>query len=253
MGKVIAVVNQKGGVGKSTTAVNLSACLAARRKKVLLVDMDPQGNASSGVGVAKGKIDRCIYEVLVGEVPITEVAVPTQIRGLDVVPASIELAGAEIELVAMMSREFRLKDALAGVREEYDYVILDCPPSLGLLTINALTASDETLVPIQCEYYALEGLSQLLNTVNLVKRHLNPGLGIIGVVLTMYDARTNLAQQVIEEVRKHFGDKVFKTIIPRNIRLSEAPGHGKPIILYDKTSRGAQAYRDLTREVLSRG
>ncbi|MDI6871656.1 MAG: AAA family ATPase [Bacillota bacterium] len=253
MGKVIAVVNQKGGVGKSTTAVNLAACLAARRKKVLLVDVDPQGNATSGVGVDKAKLSGSVYDVLLGERPLAEVVVATEIPRLEVAPATIDLAGAEIELVAMMSREFRLRNALAEVREAHDYLILDCPPSLGLLTVNALTAADEALVPIQCEYYALEGLSQLLNTINLVRKHLNPGLRLDGVVMTMFDARTNLSEQVIAEVRKHFGDKVFKTVIPRNIRLSEAPGHGKPIILYDKNSKGAQAYRELTREVLARG
>ncbi len=253
LGKIIAIVNQKGGVGKSTTAVNLAACLAERGKRVLLVDVDPQGNATSGIGVDKSQVKQCAYDLLINEKKAEEVIVSSKIAGLDVIPATIHLAGAEIELVPVMSREYRLRNALQAIKDRYDYILLDCPPSLGLLTINALTAADKTLVPIQCEYYALEGLSQLLKTVNLVKKHLNTELDIMGVVLTMYDARTNLSQQVIDEVKGYFGDRVFNTVIPRNIRLSEAPGHGQPITMYDKESRGAEAYTDLSLEVITRG
>jgi len=260
VGKAIAIVNQKGGVGKSTTAVNLSAYLAVDGAKVLLVDLDPQGNATSGVGVEKARLERCMYDVLVQEVPLPEVWQPTAIENLCVAPATIELAGAEIELVAAMSREFRLRRALDPVKDRFDYIIIDSPPSLGLLTINGLSAADSALVPIQCEYYALEGLSQLVKTLKLVRDHLNPSLRMEGVVMTMYDARTNLAQQVIDDVRAFFSGpearryipeevRVFESIIPRNVRLSEAPSFGQPIVLYDGRSRGAKAYEALAREV----
>ncbi|MDR7074078.1 ParA family protein [Fictibacillus barbaricus] len=253
MAKIIAVANQKGGVGKTTTSVNLGACLAYFGKKVLLVDIDPQGNATSGVGVDKGDIDQCIYNVLVDDAEVKDVIVETLCEGLHILPSTIQLAGAEIELVPTISREVRLKRALEQVSSDYDYIIIDCPPSLGLLTINSLTASDSVIIPVQCEYYALEGLSQLLNTVRLVQKHLNTDLMIDGVLLTMLDARTNLGIQVIEEVKKYFQDKVYETIIPRNVRLSEAPSHGKPIIIYDPKSRGADVYLDFAKEVISIG
>lgn len=250
MARIIAVANQKGGVGKTTTAVNLSACLAQEGKKVLLLDIDPQGNATSGAGLEKGKLKMCIYDALINEVPLKRIIQKTETAGMDVVPATIQLAGAEIELVPTMSREVRLRRILEEVVGLYDYIIIDCPPSLGLLTINALTAANTVLVPIQCEYYALEGLSQLTNTINLVKKHLNSGLSLEGVLLTMYDSRTNLSNQVAEEVQRYFGDKVFKTIIPRNVRLSEAPSHGQPIIQYDARSKGAEVYQELAKEVI---
>ncbi|MBA3926330.1 ParA family protein [Listeria rustica] len=253
MSKVIALANQKGGVGKTTTSVNLSSSLAFLGKKVLLVDIDPQGNASSGVGINKGEIEHCIYDVLVDDVALKDVIKPTAMETLQVVPATIQLAGAEVELVPAISREIRLKKAIDSVRDDYDYVIIDCPPSLGLLTLNALTASDTVLIPVQCEYYALEGLSQLLNTIRIVQKHLNEDLQIEGVLLTMLDARTNLGIQVIDEVKKYFQNKVFETIIPRNIRLSEAPSHGKPIILYDDKSRGSEVYVELAKEVIAHG
>ncbi|MDE5414155.1 ParA family protein [Alkalihalobacterium chitinilyticum] len=253
MGKIIAVANQKGGVGKTTTAVNLSACLAYIGKKVLLVDIDPQGNATSGAGVEKGDVDQCVYDILVEDVPANEIIKVTNVENLHIIPSTIQLSGAEIELVPTISREVRLKRALASVAEEYDYMIIDCPPSLGLLTINALTAADSVLIPVQCEYYALEGLSQLLNTVRLVQKHLNTELEIEGVLLTMLDARTNLGIQVIDEVKKYFREKVFQTIIPRNVRLGEAPSHGQPIIIYDPKSRGAEVYLELAKEVVADG
>lgn len=253
MGKIIAVANQKGGVGKTTSSVNLSACLADLNKKILIVDIDPQGNATSGVGVNKADVNKCIYDVLVDDAEVNEVRMQTTVQHLEIIPATIHLSGAEIELVSTMSREVRLKKALDSVKDEYDYIIIDCPPSLGLLTINALTASDTVLIPVQCEYYALEGLSQLLNTIRLVQKHLNKHLMIEGVLLTMLDARTNLGIQVIDEVKKYFQDKVYNTIIPRNVRLSEAPSHGKPIISYDSRSRGAEVYLDLAKEVIAGG
>ncbi|KON85935.1 sporulation initiation inhibitor Soj [Sporosarcina globispora] len=253
MGKIIAVANQKGGVGKTTTSVNLGACLAYIGKKVLLVDIDPQGNATSGIGIEKADVDHCIYDVLVDDVEASKVIKPTSVENLYAIPATIQLAGAEIELVPTISREVRLKRALEEVKANFDYVIIDCPPSLGLLTINSLTASDAVIIPVQCEYYALEGLSQLLNTVRLVQKHLNHDLKIEGVLLTMLDARTNLGIQVIEEVKKYFQDKVYKTIIPRNVRLGEAPSHGEPIITYDPRSRGAEVYLELAKEVVSNG
>ncbi|MCR6098490.1 ParA family protein [Salipaludibacillus agaradhaerens] len=253
MGKVIAIANQKGGVGKTTTAVNLSACLAHEGNKVLIIDIDPQGNTTSGIGIDKGDIDECIYNVLVEDQKASKVVVPTVMENLFIVPSTIQLAGAEIELVPTISREVRLKRAIDSIKEDYDYIVIDCPPSLGLLTINSLTASDAVLIPVQCEYYALEGLSQLLNTVRLVQKHLNHDLEIEGVLLTMLDARTNLGIQVIEEVKKYFREKVFQTIIPRNVRLGEAPSHGEPIITYDPKSRGAEVYLDLAKEVMAHG
>jgi chromosome partitioning protein len=253
MGKIMSIANQKGGVGKTTSSVNLSACLSTLGNRVLLVDTDPQGNATSGVGVNKADVSNCIYNVLVEDLPAEEVVVPTSVNNLDIIPATIQLAGAEIELVPIISREIRLKKALENLKEQYDYIIIDCPPSLGLLTINALTASDTVMIPVQCEYYALEGLSQLLNTIRLVQKHLNKDLMIEGVLLTMLDARTNLGIQVIEEVKKYFQDKVYKTIIPRNVRLGEAPSHGLPIIVYDSKSRGAEVYLELAKEVIANG
>ena len=252
MAKVIAIANQKGGVGKTTTSVNLSACLGELGQRVLLIDIDPQGNATSGLGIDKGKIEKSIYDVLVDDIPIKDTVIGTEVDNLKVLPATIQLAGAEIELVASMSRETKLKKAIDKIKNEYDFVIIDCPPSLGLLTINSLTAANSILVPIQCEFYALEGLSQLMQTVSLVQNNLNPQLELEGVLLTMFDGRTNLSLQVAEEVRSHFGGKVYETIIPRNVRLSEAPSYGQPIIKYDPRSKGAEVYGELALEVIRR-
>ena len=252
MGKVFAITNQKGGVGKTTTAVNLGAYLAVLGKKVLVLDNDPQGNATSGLGLRKNEIKKCIYDVLVSEVPIEEVILPTQVPNLLAAPATIRLAGAEAELVGMMARDLRLRRSLEPVRNGYDYILIDCPPSLGNLTLNALAAADAVIVPIQCEYYALEGLSQLMKTLQLVQKYSNPSLEVEGVVLTMYDHRTNLSQQVAEEVRNYFKDRVYNAVIPRNIRLSEAPSHGLPINLYDSKSKGAESYYELAKEVIAR-
>jgi chromosome partitioning protein len=253
MGRILAVVNQKGGVGKTTTAINLASSLALAGKRVLLVDCDPQGNATSRVGVDKTSVGRCVYNMLIEDTPAEQILVPTQVPGLDLLPATIDLAGAEIELVAALSRESKMKYQLGEIKDRYDYLLIDSPPSLGLLTLNSLTASEGVLVPIQCEYYALEGISQLLNTIQLVRRNLNKTLEIFGVILTMYDPRTNLAQQVVAEVREYFKEIAFKTIVPRNIRLGEAPSHGLPISLYDPRSKGAEAYEELAREVIERG
>ncbi|MGB8957140.1 MAG: AAA family ATPase [Tumebacillaceae bacterium] len=250
MARVIAVANQKGGVGKTTTAVNLGACLASLGKRVLLIDIDPQGNTTSGIGINKADVRYDIYDVLINEVSAAEAILPTAVEELHILPATIQLAGAEIELVPTMSREVRLRQALQPLQKQYDYMLIDCPPSLGLLTINALTASNSVLIPIQCEYYALEGLSQLLNTIRMVQKHLNTSLEIEGVLLTMLDARTNLGLQVIEEVKKYFREKVYATVIPRNVRLGEAPSHGQSIIQYDPRSRGAEVYLELAKEVV---
>ncbi|KPN80614.1 Sporulation initiation inhibitor protein Soj [Apilactobacillus kunkeei] len=251
MGHVISLANQKGGVGKTTTSVNLGADLATMGKKVLLIDADAQGNATSGVGIQKSDIQKDIYDILVNEEPISEAIIPSKHEGLDIVPATIQLSGADIELTPQMARETRLLNALKSVSDQYDYVLVDCPPSLGLITVNAFTASDSILIPVQTEYYALEGLSQLLNTVQLVKKHFNPDLDVEGVLLTMYDARTKLGQQVNDEVRKYFGDKVYDTIITRNVRLSEAPSYGLPIIDYDPNSKGSELYMQFAKEVLA--
>lgn len=250
MAQIIAVANQKGGVGKTTTTINLGACLADAGKKVLLVDTDPQGNATSGIGIQKAAVSKDIYDVLVNEEAITEAIMPTKHHNLWIVPATIQLAGAETELISQMAREMRLKLALDPVKDQYDFILIDCPPSLGQLSINAFTAAQSILIPVQSEYYALEGLSQLLNTVRLVQKHFNPTLGIEGVLLTMYDARTNLGAEVIDEVRKYFGDKVYETIIPRITRLAEAPSYGLPIVDYDPKSKGADVYTALAKEVL---
>lgn len=251
MSKIIAITNQKGGVGKTTTSVNLGACLATLGKKVLLVDIDPQGNTTSGIGINKADVAHCIYDVIINDVNPKDAIIETDVPNLSIIPATIQLAGAEIELVPTISREVRLKKALELVKKKYEYILIDCPPSLGILTINSLTAADSVIIPIQCEYYALEGLSQLLNTVRLVQKHLNTSLQIEGVLLTMFDARTNLGIQVIEEVKKYFQQKVYKTIIPRNVRLSEAPSHGQSIITYDSKSKGAEVYLELAKEVIS--
>lgn len=251
--KVMAIINQKGGVGKSTTAINLSAALGELGKQVLLVDLDPQGNSSSGLGIEKSQVHNCVYDVLLNDVAIEDVIIPDVGEGIDLVPATINLAGAEVELVSEMARENRLKDAVGSLRGKYDYVFIDCPPSLGLLTVNALVAADKLLIPIQCEFYALEGVTKLLDSMKRVKTRLNPTLDIFGVLLTMYDGRTTLSRQVVEEVRSYFGKTVFTTLIPRTVKLSEAPSFGQPITQYDPSGKGAQSYVNLAKEVVQRG
>ena len=253
MGKIIAIINQKGGVGKTTTAVNLSAALGQLGCRVLLADLDPQGNATSGVGINKREVKVSSYHVLMEESGAAEAILPTRFKGLSILPSNIDLAGAEIELVEKENRAKSLRAALLRVKEDYDFIFIDCPPSLGLITVNALTASDSILIPIQCEYYALEGLSQVLKTVNLVQKKLNPSLEVEGVVFTMYDSRTNLSLEVVENVKEHLNENIYKTIIPRNVRLAEAPSYGMPINLYDSRSSGAESYRLLAAEVISRG
>ena len=250
MPKVIAIANQKGGVGKTTTSINLSACVAEKGKKVLLIDIDPQGNATSGLSI-NNHGEKSVYNVLVDDIKIEDAIKPTMIKNLHICASNIDLAGAEIEMVSLVSRENRLKNAIEKMENKYDYIFIDCPPSLGLITLNAFTASNSVIVPIQCEYYALEGLGQLVNSIKLVKKHLNPDLEIEGVLLTMYDSRTRLSTQVAEEVSKYFGEKVFDTVIPRNIRLSEAPSHGLPISMYDPLSKGARTYKKLAKELIN--
>ena len=251
MGKVISVANQKGGVGKTTTAVNLSALLAKKGKKVLLIDTDPQGNATSGVGVEK-TVSFSVYDVLVDDVEIENTIQVTDMQNLEVCPSNINVAGAEVQLVSQESREYKLKEKIEKIKEQYDYIIIDCPPSLGLVTLNAFTASDSVLIPVQCEYYALEGLGQLINTINIVKKRLNKDLTIEGALLTMYDARTNLSNQVVKEVKNYFDNKVYKTVIPRNVKLSEAPSYGMPICMYDARSKGSRCYDKFTKEFIKK-
>jgi chromosome partitioning protein len=250
MGKVISIANQKGGVGKTTTTINLSACLAEAGKRVLVIDMDPQGNTTSGLGIEKDESENTIYEVILRTVDIKDAIIKDIFDNLDIIPSNVNLAGAEIDLIDVDNREYILKDSLAEVKDNYDFIILDCPPSLSMLTVNAMTASNTVLVPIQCEYYALEGLTQLMHTINLVKKKLNKKLELEGVVFTMYDSRTNLSLQVVENVKDNLQEKIYKTIIPRNIRLAEAPSHGLPINIYDKRSTGAESYRNLAQEVI---
>ena len=249
MGKIVSITNQKGGVGKTTTSINLSTVLAKKGKKVLLIDADPQGNATSGVGVDKDQ-QFSVYDVLIEDIEIENTLQKTKVKNLDLCPSNINLAGAEVQLVGMENREHRLKQKLDNIKDEYDFIIIDCPPSLGLVTLNAFTASDSVLIPIQCEYYALEGLGQLLNTIELVKQHMNKSLQIEGALLTMYDVRTNLSNQVVREVKKYFGDKVYKNVIPRNVKLSEAPSYGLPITMYDAKSKGAKSYDKFAKEFL---
>lgn len=250
MGRIIAITNQKGGVGKTTTAINLSAALAERRKKVLLIDIDPQGNATSGLGVDKNSLENSIYDLLIGECSLKECTLDTSVKRLKIIPSNIDLSGAEIEIVEMKDKEFLLKKRTDKIRNNYDYIIIDCPPSLSMLTINAMTAADSILVPIQCEYYALEGLSQLIQTTDLIRERLNSSLYIDGIVFTMFDARTNLSNQVVETVKTNLKQNIYKTTIPRNVRLAEAPSYGQPVTTYDTRSSGAQAYRSLAKEVI---
>ncbi len=250
--RIIAIINQKGGVGKSTTAVNLAAALGEQNKKVLLVDFDPQGNSTSGLGIEKEDLEQCVYDALLNDVPVEELIHDTETKKVFVVPATIQLAGAEIELVSAMARETRLKELLEPVKDEFDFIFIDCPPSLGLLTINALAAADSVLIPIQCEYYALEGVTKLLESMRMVKSRINKDLDTYGVLMTMYDSRTSLSNQVVDEVRSYFGEKTFKTLIPRTVKLSEAPSFGMPVINYAPNNKGAKAYRELAKEVIRR-
>lgn len=250
MARIIAIANQKGGVGKTTTAINLSACLAERNKKVLVIDIDPQGNTSSGLGINKNKLNNTVYQMMIGECSLEDCLISTNIRNLDILPSNVNLAGAEIELIGIDDREYILKGHVETIRENYDYIIIDCPPSLSTLTVNAMTTANTVIVPIQCEFYALEGLTQLMHTIKLVKKRLNPNLEMEGVVFTMFDARTNLSLQVVENVKENLKQNIYKTIIPRNVRLAEAPSHGLPINLYDSKSAGAEGYRQLANEVI---